>query len=1074
VIKLGIKRYIGIDLGTTNTVISVVSVNNQEYSEIRTIEIRQHKGIGKNATKWNNILPSKFYVDLNGNEYFGSDVIEDAKELQDGHLIENTKLSMGLSTITNKKEIHGKFYDHVTSASKIIEFAITQSKIGSLTKDDRVIITTPASFNTIQNEQTKKAALDAGIPEECLMNHMEEPVAALFDYIRTEIDAGHAIKECVLVVDIGGGTTDIVLIDLDIDTLGSGHYDLISKSRYEELGGIQFDYLIAKGAIKKALSITDDDDLEYELDGKQEEIIQAHLLTASYVKQQLIEQMNSINNSDLIDYFEINNELFSGDIKEDVEISYQEICEFTKELWSYDVYTTMDSYTRKKNIFYHIFDTINHLFSNYQGSVQTDEITLLYLVGGMTSFPIIGEEIQKVFKNIQIVSGNRMEAISKGACYYASRLDNGTFNIETKNLNLLSDSYLLDISNGLPVTIAKKGEKLPYEEVKDGFVLSKAAEEMLLTVLFGEDELDPNLKFESARSIKTYSSLIKDQIAFHIKLTNDNFDLQVEYENKKQEHLDYKIDREDIQSRINVFSQTNFSKDLMKEFQAGLKDFYNTRQFGTLNVLIDQTRMDFPELPFVEMILYLSLAYNGLPEVQYNSFKDQLTYELTRVVDTEYTKDKSYFTKSIKHVLQYWKPWKAQISLLVDLVKRLNKEKFNEAHTTLCDFLVTCKYLKSTQVYFEHLVQENEYDFLIDHILANPIYRDHFEHDNLLKIKINQTFKEIKTSSQLEQIRNQILSKGLDYDSSFATNPYYELVSAGLNNVLNKIDSYDDLPSFIYQFKQNKNERHNLSYHGLSKVLIQSMEDVEDVFHLITFIDQENDRQNNDLIAKMMANLFKNTSFQRFMRAEAYSVKVEKQCISMVQHLSFYAHCGLDFRDLILSFIRGTFHPHREEDALKFINVYESIAFSLKFNEEIFMKRLIKDYSYNPFIQVIHKKFLERIPNDPITELTAIINYVDNNQVFFTGLVEPIFTLIKEDYMNHPRLVTIIELLFDILSKFEGGNQKVKEGVSKLIIEVDRLLKVASITPEGTLKYKRQSVVNAFNNDTVKPEYVGK
>lgn len=81
--------------------------------------------------------------------------------------------------------------------------------------EQQVVLTVPASFDAAARELTREAALAAGLPASLVL--LEEPQAAVYSWLaergddwRKELKAG----DRVLVCDIGGGTTDLTLVDV--------------------------------------------------------------------------------------------------------------------------------------------------------------------------------------------------------------------------------------------------------------------------------------------------------------------------------------------------------------------------------------------------------------------------------------------------------------------------------------------------------------------------------------------------------------------------------------------------------------------------------------------------------------------------------------------------------------------------------------------------------------------------------------------------------------------------------------------------------------------------------------------
>lgn len=83
-------------------------------------------------------------------------------------------------------------------------------------KQQQVVLTVPASFDPVARELTREAALAAGLPSDFLL--LEEPQAALYAWLAQQGDAWRKelkLGQSVLVCDIGGGTTDLTLINVE-------------------------------------------------------------------------------------------------------------------------------------------------------------------------------------------------------------------------------------------------------------------------------------------------------------------------------------------------------------------------------------------------------------------------------------------------------------------------------------------------------------------------------------------------------------------------------------------------------------------------------------------------------------------------------------------------------------------------------------------------------------------------------------------------------------------------------------------------------------------------------------------
>lgn len=102
-----------------------------------------------------------------------------------------------------------------------------------------VVVTIPASFDTVQSNATKKAGLDAGFEEVVLL---QEPIAACLAFAnkdQNEDKSGHW-----LVYDLGGGTFDVALVRIDDTDL-----KVVDHKGDNFLGGLDFDNLLIEQVI---------------------------------------------------------------------------------------------------------------------------------------------------------------------------------------------------------------------------------------------------------------------------------------------------------------------------------------------------------------------------------------------------------------------------------------------------------------------------------------------------------------------------------------------------------------------------------------------------------------------------------------------------------------------------------------------------------------------------------------------------------------------------------------------------------------------------------------------------------
>src|SRR6516164_3734959 len=118
---------------------------------------------------------------------------------------------------------------------------------GHLFNDQEITVTVPASFDAAAQALTLDAARQAGFPEKVRL--LEEPQAAFYCWLETNDLLGGALKQAsghVLVIDIGGGTTDLSLFEIVAQTGDSlPRIKRVAVSDHLLLGGDNIDLALA-------------------------------------------------------------------------------------------------------------------------------------------------------------------------------------------------------------------------------------------------------------------------------------------------------------------------------------------------------------------------------------------------------------------------------------------------------------------------------------------------------------------------------------------------------------------------------------------------------------------------------------------------------------------------------------------------------------------------------------------------------------------------------------------------------------------------------------------------------------
>lgn len=116
-------------------------------------------------------------------------------------------------------------------------------------RSQRVVLTVPASFDAVARELTEQAAQQAGFGDAVLL---EEPQAAFYAWLERHEDWREQVSEgdLVLVIDVGGGTTDLTLISVT-GRNGALELERVAVGEHLLLGGDNMDLALAHAVAQK-------------------------------------------------------------------------------------------------------------------------------------------------------------------------------------------------------------------------------------------------------------------------------------------------------------------------------------------------------------------------------------------------------------------------------------------------------------------------------------------------------------------------------------------------------------------------------------------------------------------------------------------------------------------------------------------------------------------------------------------------------------------------------------------------------------------------------------------------------
>ena len=455
--KLNNDNYIiGIDLGTTNSLVGVYKNNNvniilNKMGKKITPSIIYYPNekdknkdiiVGEGAKNKKN--PENIIYDVKrliGRNFSDKQVKEDIKHWP--FKIESDENDKPMIKIEDN-EGEKKYYPEQISALILKQLKKDAEEfLGREVKE--AVITVPAYFNNNQRQST----IDAG---KIAIRTINEPTAAAIAYgIENEIDKSNEEKK-ICVFDFGGGTFDVTILKI----VGK-EFTVINTGGDTHLGGQDIDNLLVEYCIKEFKN-------ENGIDISNNKRAKFRLREACIIaKHGLIEQAETN-----IDVDSLANEIdFRMNLN---KILFDDIC---------------------KDIFKRCIDNLDKTIS--ESKIRKDEINEIVLVGGSSRIKKVQEMIEEYFNGkIKISKAiNCDEAVAIGASIFAARIN------ESQTHDRINDLIIADIvpiSLGLKIeddkmdVIIQKGTRIPCSIQRQYESTEPLQEKVQICIYEGENE----------------------------------------------------------------------------------------------------------------------------------------------------------------------------------------------------------------------------------------------------------------------------------------------------------------------------------------------------------------------------------------------------------------------------------------------------------------------------------------------------------------------------------------------------------------------------------------------------------
>lgn len=450
----------GIDLGTTNSLIAKCSNGVVE--------------VFKNPIGHRETLPS--VVGFRKERILVGEKAKEYVEKDAANVFASFKRKMGTSENFFVPNL-GDFKSPIQLSSMVLNELKNFIYTGEVPQS--VVITIPASFDTVQSNATKQAGYDAGFKEVILL---QEPIAASLAFVNK--GAEKITDGQWLVYDLGGGTFDVALVKVEF-----GEMKVIDHEGNNYLGGLDFDNLIIEQLIvpeiEKLGNFTDIinnlksssgkyNKLYYELLYKAEE---AKIILSSSNATEIEFEIEDDNGKAIDALINIKKENFNAIIQPKVI----ETIAFTKTIIE-------------------------------RNQLKAGDVKETILIGGSTYIPLVRSLLQKELGVDVNASVDPTTAVAIGAAYYAGTKSS---NYEvTSNLNAVNDEPVTE--NLVEIKTAYQKNTNEREEYFSAMI-SGQMQGMQYRIMREDGGFDSGLKPVTAR-IEEVLNLLPDTLnVFHLK-----------------------------------------------------------------------------------------------------------------------------------------------------------------------------------------------------------------------------------------------------------------------------------------------------------------------------------------------------------------------------------------------------------------------------------------------------------------------------------------------------------------------------------------------------------------------------
>lgn len=476
------KTFVGIDFGTSTTVVSVASYNaKSKQVECKTLHLVQKEPDGNIVES--ELMPTVIAINHDGSPLVGEGAYK-LKGNPDYTFGENIWHSFKMSLGTDLGPVwYNSQQSQIKSPQDATCFFFKQLKrcVEKACADTKIhyAVSIPASFESNQRKDLLDALKANGIPMTG-KNLIDEPNAAFIGYINPDesykepIELNEGYNPKVLVFDFGAGTCDISILEISADYQGC-HSKNLSISQFTELGGNDIDRYIANNYLLPSL-LKNNGMEEDEYSESQREVIASQLMgIAELLKIKICKDCEFLlDDKGMLDTVIAQNGGRTIEIPVSIYTDYKQLTQDSFTLTYSEFIHTMEVFF-KKNIYQSttivkrqkrynsVYATINSAIK--KAHVSKDEIDYVMMVGGSSKNPFVQRSIKEYFGEgtRMLLPPDMQKLVSQGAAIHS--LMTNAFDISMVR-PITSEPIVIITKDNHSVPVIAAGTEIPFPAVK--------------------------------------------------------------------------------------------------------------------------------------------------------------------------------------------------------------------------------------------------------------------------------------------------------------------------------------------------------------------------------------------------------------------------------------------------------------------------------------------------------------------------------------------------------------------------------------------------------------------------------